>query len=254
MKLDKDLLDKAIKDGDKDAILKNAETIIYYQLHITGLWQRYPNFRDDFLQEGRLAVLDAVKHWKSDGKASLLTYMHILVRNRIFSYIRSLKWLNTESSDYELDEENGNLSYDLKPLTFYDTLVADMNKEGDKETLKLYFLDEYTQDEVAKKVNKSQQWVNNTCTNFRDKMRVKYGKMFGINTTDERIKLYKRKNSKLVSQKDFKISGLLVDYWVYNDYKRMYEFYTKDHRVIATISDCDKMSKIELIRKFGDEL
>jgi hypothetical protein len=82
-------------------------------------------------------------------------------------------------------------------------------------------------------------------------MRIKYGKMFGINETKERIKLYDKKNKRI--GKDFYFNGVLVKYAWYNDNKRLYTFVDNDDKVLAEISDCNEMSKKELIRKFGDK-
>jgi RNA polymerase sigma factor (sigma-70 family) len=249
MKLDKDLIDKAMAEGDMETLLSSTDTIIYFTLHSTGLWTRFPNYRDDFLQEGRLGILEAYKHWRKDDKASFTTYASIVVRNRIFSYIRGLKWLRDEV-DYELNPDHVNLTYDMKPLTLYDTLVDEINKHEHKETLRLYFIEEHTQEEVSKMTGNSQQWVNATTNSFKSDMRIKYGKMFGINTTDERIKMYKTKTKR--GGGDFYINDVLVKYAWYVDSKRVYTFVDNDDRVIAEISDCDKMSTKELIKKFGD--
>jgi RNA polymerase sigma factor (sigma-70 family) len=249
MSFNKDLINKAIAEDDINALLLNAEGIIYFALHSMGLWARFPNFRDDFLQEGRLGILEAYKHFKKDGKASFSTYAHVVVRNRIYTYIRGLRWLKSEV-DYEINPDDIGLTYNMKPLTLYDTLLDEINKHEHKETLKLYFIDEYTQEEISKMTGNSQQWVNATASSFKSDMRIKYGKMFGINTTDERIKMYKTKTKR--GGGDFYINGVLVKYAWYNNYKRLYTFVDNDDRVIAEISDCDKMSTKELIKKFGD--
>jgi RNA polymerase sigma factor (sigma-70 family) len=254
MKINNTLVLKALNNGDTDEVLRLCDPIIYYYLHSTGLWARLPNFRDDFLQEGRLGVLSAIKTFKKDGKASFLTFTHVVVRNRLFTYLRSMRWFKGEV-DYELDPDNKDLTYDMKPLTLYDTLVEEMNNDENSVALKMNYLDEYTQEEISKKLNKSQQWVNNVCIKFRDKMRIKYGKMFGLNETELRIKNYKNAVSgkgKILD--DFKINGqLVVSYW-YNEDTRTYTFIDGLNRVIATIGDSDKMSDKEIVETFGDAI
>lgn len=250
MKLNKEILDKALAEGDLNTLLVATENIIYYTLHNTGLWTRFPNYRDDFLQEGRLAILDAYKHFKTGKGASFPTYAHTIVRNRIFTYIRGLKWLKDEV-DYELNPDHIDLTYDMKPLTLYDTLVDEINAHEHKNALKLYFLDEYTQDEVAKKTGMSQQWVYTTISNFRNDMRIKYGKMFGINTTNERIKMYKHKTKRSVG--DFYYKGVKIAHAWYYESKRKYVLMDENDKTIATIDNVDKMTKKQLIRKYGDK-
>lgn len=254
MKIDNDLVLKALNEGKTDDVLSLTEPLIYFQLHNTGLWARFPNYRDDFIQEGKLATINAMKEWRKDGGASFMTYLHVLIRNRFFTYLRSMRWLKTEV-DYELDPDDKDLTYDMKPLTLYDTLVEEMNNDENSLALKMNYLDEYTQDEISRKLNKSQQWVNNVCIKFRDKMRIKYGKMFGFNETELRIKNYKNTISgKAKTFKDFKINGqLVVSYW-YNEHNRTYTFIDAFNRVIATIGDSDKMSDKEIVDTFGDAI
>lgn len=254
MKIDNNLVLKALNEGKTDEVLSLTEAVIYFYLHNTGLWTRFPNYRDDFLQEGKLATLNAIKEWRKDGGASFMTYLHIVVRNRLFSYLRSMNWLKGEV-DYELDPDNKNLTYEMKPLTLYDTLLEEMNNDENKDTLKLYFIDEYTQDEVARRLNKSQQWVNNITIKFKNKMRIKYGKMFGMDITSLRIKNYKSNTvgkSKLFDS--FKINGELVGSYWYNENTRTYYFYDAFNKVIATIGDSDKMNDKEIVETFGDAL
>jgi RNA polymerase sigma factor (sigma-70 family) len=254
MKIDNALVLNALNGGKTDEVLSLTEPLIYFQLHNTGLWARFPNYRDDFVQEGKLATLNAIKEWRKDGGASFMTYLHVLIRNRFFTYLRSMRWLKGEV-DYELDPDNKDLIYDMKPLTLYDTIVEEMNKDDNSLVLKMNFLDEYTQDEIARQLNKSQQWVNTTCLKFRDKMRIKYGKMFGFNATELRIKNYKNTISgKAKAFNDFKINGQLVVSYYYSEENRTYTFIDGLNRIIATIGDSDKMNDKQIVETFGDAL
>lgn len=249
MKLNKKALNDALNVGDKEVILKECEPIIYWVLHQTGFWNKFPSLREDFLQEGRIAVLYALDNWDKTRKAQFTTFATLVIRSKLFSYYYKMKWYQNESFS-ELNDERHEKSYDMKPLTLYDTLIEEMEKDENATALKLFYIDEYTQDEVAKMVGMSQQWVGNIVIKFKKEMRKKYGKMFGINTHNESILEYNKKTNEGLYK--FKINGIDVYSNLYNDHKRTYMFFDKYNRVIAEIGDCDKMSILELRKKFGD--
>jgi RNA polymerase sigma factor (sigma-70 family) len=177
MKIDNAVIMEALTKNDRDTIVKLCDTIIYFHLHRSGLWARYPSYRDDFLQEGRMGILTAIDNWRGGGKAQFTTFAHIVVRNHLFSYARKMKWLNGEASDYELNDEDVSGDYDMKPLTLADTIFGEIKNDKYANVLNLYFIQEYTQDTIGKMIGKSQQWVNSVCNDFKQKMIEKYGKI-----------------------------------------------------------------------------
>jgi len=249
MKLEKRLVVEALKKNDREALITACEPIIYWVLHHTDFWNKFPSYREDFLQEGRLAVLYALDNWDKKYKTQFTTYATLVIKSKIYTFYNKMKWYQNESFN-ELEDEKHEKSYGMKPLTLYDTLVEEMEKDENGNTLKLFYIDEYTQDEVAKMVGMSQQWVGNVVLKFKKDMRKKYGKMFGINTYEEGILEYKRKTNK--EHYSFKINGIEVYSNLYNEHKRTYLFFDKDNRTIAEIGDCDKMSLAHLKKKFGD--
>lgn len=251
MKIDKKLLDKAIENKDTEEVLNQCTSIIYFYINKYNFNRRFPSWVEDFVQEGKIAILKGLQDWDNK-RASFLTYVHYLVRNAIITAFRKMKWADNENDFNEFDDEKYAKEYGMKPLTMYETLVEEMEKDKNSETLKLFYLDDYTQDEVAKMVGMSQQWVGNITLSFKKKMRFKYGKMYGINTHDERIKLYESKTES--NMDDFKINGKIVGTYHYSDNNRTYTFYDHSNRVLAEIGDCEEMNYDELVELFGDAL
>jgi RNA polymerase sigma factor (sigma-70 family) len=252
MKIDKELLDKAIENKDTEAVLSQCNSIIHFYINKYGFNRRFPSWVDDFEQEGKIALLKALNDWDKN-RAGFLTYAHYLVRNAVISSFRKMKWANNENDYNEFEDEKYSKEYGMKPLTMYETLVEEMEKDVNGNVLKLFYLDDYTQDEVAKMVGMSQQWVGTITLSFKKKMRFKYGKMFGINTYDERIKLYESRTYN-GDNDDFKINGKIVGTYHYSEHDKSYSFYDHNNRLIAEIGDCEEMPYDELVQLFGDAL
>lgn len=165
---------KLLDDGDVNALINAYEVVIYHYLHKYNLYHRFSSHKDDFLQEGRLAIWKALTLYNH--KTKLATYVHSSVRNAIFNYVKKNK-LYAVSNDIEYNDGDQNVedSADMKALTLYDEVVSEMRRSKYRDVLELYFLFNLSQDEVGKVKGISQQRVATIVNNFKKEVRELYG-------------------------------------------------------------------------------
>lgn len=149
--------------------IKELEPLIYTVLHKTHFWQMFPSYRDDFLQEGRIAIHKAIKNY--NGKAKLSTYAYVLIRNAVYDFANKMKLhyqyrplpLNQEliSSEREIDLEAAFAIEKMKESEYY-------------EWLRDYYIMEDSQSTIAKRYNTNQQNVSRVIVEFREMMRKEF--------------------------------------------------------------------------------
>jgi RNA polymerase sigma factor (sigma-70 family) len=163
---------KLLGDKDYDAVIKATETIVYHYLHRTGFWTTFPNERDDLVQEGRLAIYKCALTY--DGRNKFTTYVHNAVRNAIYNYVKRMK-LYDNLNVVELLPEVYNNGDDTSITNLYEMIMNDLLNDKDSDILHAYFVDEYSQQDIADKMNLSQQWVGTLVNTFKKAMGDKYG-------------------------------------------------------------------------------
>jgi RNA polymerase sigma factor (sigma-70 family) len=165
---------KLLDEGNLDELIKAYEVVIYHYLHRYNLYHRFSAHKDDFLQEGRLAIWKALTLYNH--KSKLATYVHSSVRNAIFNYVKKNK-LYAVSNDVEYNDldQNGEETADMKTLTLYDDVLGEMRKSKYRDILELYFLFNLSQDEVGKVKGISQQRVATIVNNFKKEVKEIYG-------------------------------------------------------------------------------
>ena len=151
-----------------DQQIEKLEPIIYYHLHRLGLFRRFPTYRDDFLQEGRLAIWTAITNFDDARGAKLTTYVNVVVRNFLLNYVRSMK-LYENQRNIPFDEDAYLVDFD--PIESITELVNDYGNDAHKAMLMDYFNEGMTQEEVATKHKVSQQWVSNVVSRFRERLK-----------------------------------------------------------------------------------
>lgn len=164
-------LETAIKDGDKNKVILLCEPIIYHYLHKLGFWYSYENDREDFVQEGRLAILRCLETY--DGRGLFTTYVHSAIRNYLYNYVKKND-LREVYRNIELNTEVIEDVDDLSTKLLYDDVVRDILDDGN-EIVMMYFLEQKTQKEIAEDYGCSQQWVSQVLDEFIKKERYKYG-------------------------------------------------------------------------------
>lgn len=167
-----DAIIKLIDDKDYDAVIKACETIVYHYLHRTNFWTIFANERDDLLQEGRLAIYKCALTY--DKRSKFTTYVHNAVRNSIYNYVKKMK-LFDNLNVVEMDEGAYNNSDDITMSELYENVMNDLLNSPNTDILHAYFVDEYTQQDIADKMNLSQQWIGTIVNKFREEMYEKYG-------------------------------------------------------------------------------
>ena len=160
-------INELIKEGKVDYITESATPIIYFHLHRTKFWDIFPNYRDDFLQEGRMAIWEAIK--KYNGKALFSTFAHTVVRNTLYNYVNKMKLFNQKNLTIPLTEQTmESIEYvDTEDLFIRDAINDDVNAD----ILEDYFILGLTQNEVAKRNGLSQQRVSQIVRQFQEEMR-----------------------------------------------------------------------------------
>jgi RNA polymerase sigma factor (sigma-70 family) len=159
-----------IKDGQVDLIIKSAEPIVYFHLHKTHFWDIFPNYREDFLQEGRMAIWEATK--KYNGKVLFSTFTHTLVRNTLYNYVNKMKLFKEKNLTIPLTEEliESKESVDEEDFFILDAMAKDPNKA----ILIDYFVGNFSQEETAARNDLSQQRVSQIVSKFREQMKEVY--------------------------------------------------------------------------------
>ena len=160
-------INKLIKEGKVDYIIESATPIIFFHLHRTKFWDIFPNYRDDFLQEGRMALWEAIK--KYNGKALFSTFAHTVVRNTLYNYVNKMKLFKEKNLTIPLTEQTmESIEYvDTEDLFIKDAIDADPNAD----ILEDYFVLGFSQEEVAKRNGLSQQRVSQIVRQFQEEMR-----------------------------------------------------------------------------------
>lgn len=160
--------DRAIEE----MAIKDLEGLIYTNLYKLGFWYRYPNHREDMIQEGRMAIVKAVRGFDPNANVKLSTYAYTLIRNAIYDYAQSMK-LYQEGLLYPFYDEffQDPREFSLDVLA----LLKLMEEQDDVDILREYFLEGKTQETIAEKHDKKQQAVSVIINMYRSKAREMFG-------------------------------------------------------------------------------
>ena len=162
-------VNELIANGDVDLIIKSAEPIIFYHLHRTKFWDIFPNYREDFIQEGRMAIWEATK--KYNGKALFSTFAHTLVRNTLYNYVNKMKLFKEKNLTVPLTEALIESNEKVEEDTF---IIDYIYEDPNKDILIDYFVLRLSQEVVAKRNGLSQQRISQIVTEFRERVKEAY--------------------------------------------------------------------------------
>jgi len=163
-------INELIEKGDVDLIIKTAEPIIYHHLHKTHFWDIFPNYRDDFLQEGRMAIWEATK--KYNGRVLFSTFAHTLVRNTLYNYVNKMKLFKEKNLTIPLTEGIIQSTETVDEEDFF--IIDRMEADDNSEILLDYFVLGFSQEETAIRNGLSQQRVSQIVSQFRNKIKEAY--------------------------------------------------------------------------------
>ena len=158
-----------IANGDMDLIIKSAEPIIFYHLHRTKFWDIFPNYREDFIQEGRMAIWEATK--KYNGKALFSTFVHTLVRNTLYNFVNKMKLFKEKNLTVPLTEALIESNEKVDEDTF---IIEYIYEDPNKDILIDYFLLNLSQEETAKRNGLSQQRISQIINEFKSRVKEAY--------------------------------------------------------------------------------
>lgn len=158
-----------IANGDVDLIIKSAEPIIFYHLHRTKFWDIFPNYREDFIQEGRMAIWEATK--KYNGKALFSTFAHTLVRNTLYNFVNKMKLFKEKNLTVPLTEALIESNEKVDEDTF---IIEYIYEDPNKDILIDYFLLNLSQEETAKRNGLSQQRISQIINEFKSRVKEAY--------------------------------------------------------------------------------
>lgn len=155
---------------NREELLIQFEPIIYKHMHRLGLWRLFESSRDDLMQEGRLAILHAADTWDSERGVKLSTYTYVVVRNALLRAQKKLGLFNNYYNSVPYEDNLKSTPSDSEDEVMYDELREYIDIHKHKIILGAYFIDGYTQEEVSKKLDISQQWVSQVINRFRNEM------------------------------------------------------------------------------------
>ena len=155
-----------------EALIPTYEPIIYYQLYRLHLYSRFRSYKDDFLQEGRMAIWAALNSFDESKGTKLTTYINVVVRNALLNYVRSMKLYQNERN-ITFDEQYYSVDFE-EPTESMEELIDTYAPVNHKSILYNYFVEGLTQQDVADKAEVSQQWVSTIIKKFREKLQAEW--------------------------------------------------------------------------------
>ena len=151
-----------------EEILEKYEPIIYYHIHKLNLWKQFPSYRDDFLQEGRMAVLKAYDRYNEQDNVG--AYINTTIRNAIYDYAFKEMKLQHNSKNIQYTDVQYSLPYNehADSLGFIIKDMIDYDKDSD--ILRSYFIENKTQKDIANEYGVSQQWISLIVRKFKERV------------------------------------------------------------------------------------
>ncbi len=138
---------------------------------------------DDFVQEGLIALLNAVKSYDKDREAAFATYANICIERRFYSVYKSEKRLKNIPKDaiVTLSDEgiissqysNANPLENIIEQEELNTLTNHIKSSlSDFEnSVFSYYLNGYSYEEIGKKLNKTSKSIDNAIQRIRKKLK-----------------------------------------------------------------------------------
>ena len=110
-----------------------------------------------------------------DGRSKFTTYVHNAIRNSVYNYVKRMKLFDNINMVELLPEVYNNSDDDTAITQLYEMIMNDLLNDSHSDILNAYFVEEFSQQDIANKMKLSQQWVGTIVNNFKKAMEVKYG-------------------------------------------------------------------------------
>lgn len=158
----------------------HAEIEEYYRANYDALC-RHVSFRvgglyhaEDVVQESFTRAIEWSNSYNPE-KAVLSTWVGIILTQTLKRFQREERLQGMSTEDVEYEEPTTQLSgYEQELLK---QILADVEKEANKQILYLYFFREYKSREVARTLDIPDKTVRQTVWRFKDKIKEKYGNL-----------------------------------------------------------------------------
>lgn len=147
-------------------LIVKYEPIIYYHIHKMNLWKQFPAYREDMLQEGRMAIVRAVETYENHDNIGAL--INRTIRNAIYDYVFKTMQLHLYNKNIPYVEGMAKVEFDVELEA--QVIREAINQDKNKTILEDYFIKGMNQVEVAERNDVSQQWVSTLVAKFREKV------------------------------------------------------------------------------------
>ena len=174
---------KRFREGDKRAVeilmedYKGAVNKIARAFYLKGA------DRDDIVQEGMIALYNAIITYNVDGKVSFSTYANECVKNRILDCLRKDKRLKNKALSESLpissveETDSGwltpeEIAINAEEADILKNIIQTSLSEKERSVLDLYY-DGKSYSEIADAIGKNTKYVDNTLQKIRKKIKLR---------------------------------------------------------------------------------
>lgn len=151
----------------REEFMTSNENLVHKIVHKLNFYKKFPNHRDDFLQEGRLALLHAYDTFDDSRGVQLTTYAYVIVQNSLHRYARNEKLYR---HDIPFEDGYVMVDTDAEDQVIMEELIGLMKEDTNQSILLDYFVNGYTQAETASRNFCTQQRVSQVVMEFRRKV------------------------------------------------------------------------------------
>lgn len=158
-----------------NAIIKDCEPLIRYV--VKGFGNISLNL-DEAMQEGRLAVLNAIRLFDENKKVKFSTYASVAIKNRLLGYIKKLQSNQTAVFNENINQKDSSSANGFSPedhLINYEKLAEKLHafkknlSQLETEILSLK-LEGYSYTEIATQLKKTAKSVDNALFRIKTKI------------------------------------------------------------------------------------
>lgn len=182
---DKQLVDRA-KNGDNTAIEMLVEYMMPVVVKSANSYHEPLYDKDDLIQEGRVAVFNAINAYDSTKKASFRTFAGVCIKNSLINFVKKkssqqiissseMVALSNDDIDEEFKKDSGTGSPDesLIENENYQVIKTALKKvlsPLEQKVIELY-LDDYSYEDIAAELSQSIKSIDNALQRARKKLR-----------------------------------------------------------------------------------
>ena len=174
-------------DGDDEALTTLIQRYVPFVIKRASSFSKGELDADDLFQEGMIALLKAVRSYRSDGSGSFKTFAAVCINNKMISAVTAhMRDKNAPMRSYLSLSESGvpeerlaDSSHEADPERWVITheesdarnqRINDLLTPFERQVLKLY-LSSYSYDEMSRQLGSSTKAVDNALQRVRRKLR-----------------------------------------------------------------------------------